>query len=104
MGNRAFVYGHAFVLMPHCKTGAAGVYYVPCFLFNFINSSTIWRIASTSLEHIVETGAVWIVFASCGHVPKHANNTMRGRLWCVSCNAVAARVLCVNVFLLTSMV
>ena len=34
---------------------------------------------------------LWRVLVCCGHVPKRANNNMRGRLWCVSRNAAAGK-------------
>ena len=55
-------------------------------LFNFTlsNSLALRTVASTSgVERVVEMGVLWRVLACCGHVPKRANNIMRGRLWCV---------------------
>ena len=63
-------------------------------LFNFTlsNSLALRTVASTSnLGHVVEMEVLWRVFVCCGHVPKRANNNMRGRLWCVSRNAAAGK-------------
>ena len=59
-------------------------------LFNFTlsNSLALRTVASTSdVERVVEMEVLQRVLARCGHVPKRANNNMRGRLWCVSRNA-----------------
>ena len=61
-------------------------------LFNstLSNSLALQTVASTSdVERVVEMEVFQRVLASCGHVSKRANDTMRGRLWCVSCNTVA---------------
>ena len=63
-------------------------------LFNFTlsNSLALRTVASTSdVERVVEMEVLQRVLACCGHIPKHANNTMRGRLWCVSHNAAVGK-------------
>ena len=58
--------------------------------FNLSNYLTLQTVASTSdVERVVEMEVFQRVLASCGHLSKRANDTMRGRLWCVSCNTVA---------------
>jgi hypothetical protein len=62
------------------------------FNFNLSNSLALQTVASMSnLGHVVEMEVLQRVLACCGHIPKRANNTMRGRLWCVSCNAAVGK-------------
>ena len=65
---------------------------VACLLFNFSTLSALRKVTSLSnLGHVLEMAVLQRVLACCGHIPKHANNTMRGRLWCVSRNAAAGK-------------